>query len=342
MSLIRKPDIEVFRESSTVTALRGAKALAKEGGGGAARAVSSLWLTVILIAFILTGLGSMVGARSPLAALVCIPLIGAAVWALFRLWRAPTRERAVEDGAAPVDEGISVPLPEHLRTHQPRPAAAEGFHVKYWPKAFVNQATLLLVFGGIGLSVTLRSPGMWTFISGLMVLRGLLLLSIFFRGGVCVTAKKDRLCVRSLVGENEMYWSDVIDVRVETFKRNEWLVMLTSGARHHLVVTGHHRLGSNKLLIPYKLLGLDRDGVRDLTRRLMLQAELARAMPQEKARPTAPAFGHRHAAPAHDEPQSSFDPDAIIRRYMAEKEQLMQAQSPVQRPVGGFGRKRVG
>jgi hypothetical protein len=342
MSLIRKPDIEVFRDSSTVTALRGARALAKEGGGGAARAVSSVWLTMMLVVFIMTGLGAMASARSLLAALVCLPLIGAAVWALFKIWRAPTRDGAVELGTVPVDDGISVPLPEHLRGQARTAAPTGGFHVKYWAKAFVNQATLLLVFGGLGLSVTIRSPGFMTFVTALMVLRGVLLLSIFFRGGVCLTAKEDRLCVRSLIGEKEMYWSDVTDVRVETFKRDEWWIMLSTGARHHIVVAGHHRLGSNKLLIPYKLLGLDTNGTRDLVRRLLLHAEIARSRPVQAAPATTPSFGHRQASPPLEEPRSSFDPDAIIQRYLAEREQLLPSQSPAVRPVAGFGRKRVG
>lgn len=341
MSLIRKPDIEVFRDSSTVTALRGAKALAKEGGGGAARAVSNIWLSLMLVAFIMSGLGAMLQARSPLALAACATLIAAAVWALTRLWRAPTREQAVEDGTAPVMDDISVPLPEHLRNYERAPQSNEGFHVKYWPKAFVNQATLLLVFGGMGFSVTLRSPGMFTVITGLMVLRGLLLMSIFFRGGVCVTAKKDRLCVRSLIGENEMLWSDIIDVRTETFSRRDYLIMLTTGARHHIVVSGHHRLGSNKLLIPYKLLGLDTNGTRDLIRRLLMRKELAPAASRQEQSRGPTGFGLRSALAVPEEPKSSFDPDEIIRRYMAEREQVLRQQAPVQRPTGGFGRKRV-
>jgi hypothetical protein len=205
----------------------------------------------------------------------------------------------------------------------------------------VNQATVLLLFGGIGLSITLSNPGFLTLACLLMVARGLLLFSIFFRGGVCVTASKDRLSVRSLIGEREMLWSDITNVTTETFSRREAWIPLTTGSRHHIVVSGYHRLGSGKLLIPYKLLGLDHAGVRDLMRRLLIQQELARGMTPEIS-PTPTGFGHRRAPAEPESANSSFDPDAIIARYMAQRDQLIREQAPVQRPVGGFGRKCAG
>jgi hypothetical protein len=144
-----------------------------------------------------------------------------------------------------------------------------------------------------------------------------------------------------------MLWSDISDVTVRTFSRREPWIPLTTGSRHHIVVSGHHRLGSGQLLIPYKLLGLDNAGVKDLVRRILVQKEIART----GVRPSAPAttgFGQRKAASEPAEAPSSFDPDAIIRRYMAEREQLLRddalarERAMIERPVGGFGRKRVG
>jgi hypothetical protein len=341
MSLIRKPDIEVFRDSSTVTALRGAKTLVQEGGGGAMRTISNIWLSMMLVVFILTGLAAMVQARSALAVAVCIPILGTAVWGLFRLWRAPTRTGAVQLGGGSDGADISVPLPDHLRHLAAPSASAQGFHVKYWPRAFVNQATVLLLFGGMGLSVTLSKPGFLTLACLLLVARGLLLFSIFFRGGVCVTASKDRLSVRSLIGEGEMLWSDITNITTETFSRQEAWIPLTTGSRHHIVVSGYHRLGSGKLLIPYKLLGLDNAGVRDLVRRLLSQQELARGVTREIS-PAPAGFGHRRLPAEPESTNPTFDPDAIIARYMAHRDQLISEQAPVQRPAGGFGRKRVG
>lgn len=341
MSLIRKPDVEVFRDSGAVTALRGARELVQEGGSGALRTVGNLWLTMMVIMFMMSGVGALVMAETPLMQLVAAVLIGLSLWALYFLWRAPTREiQFVEGQAGP--SNVSVALPEHLRGAADR----EAFHVRYWPKAFVNKATLLFIVGFVFLAI--GGYNAMTVIGLLFVMRAVLLLSIFFGGANCVSATADRLTVHSLLGNASIYWSDITVVTVRKFPAWAHWIKLSTGAREHIVVSGLDRLGTGRLLIPYKLLGLDQNGVNRLVHRILSRAEAARAAGAAGPAAAAPAgFGQRNAAPAPagdglSEP--GFDPDAIIARYMREREATQRAQAqapelpPVQRPAG-FGRK---
>lgn len=338
MSLIRKPDIEVFRDSGTVVAVRGAKTLVQEGAGGVARTVTRLWLTMAVLAFLASGIGAMFSASTPAQALVCAALVGGGVWALWWLWRRPTREKALQDGAAGDYDDVSVPLPDHLRT---RPDE-DGFRVDYWPKAFVNQATLLFLGGFLLLKFDPWDFGTLSGIGMLMVMRAVLLMSLFFGGRTCVTASADRLTVHTLLGNGSMHWSDIADVAVRKSGRRDWWTPLSTGSRCHIAVTGHHRLGTGKLLIPYKLLGLDDKGVAELIRRVRMRAEVARygARQAESRLGSVPT-----AAPSRggwDSAVSSFDPDAVMARYLAERDQILQAApAPAGRPVRTFGRKRV-
>jgi hypothetical protein len=379
MSLIRKPDVEVFRDSGAVVAMRGAKELVREGAGGVLGTIGRVWMTMALLAFMGSGLGAMFTIGGPLQGLVCAGLIVGSIYGLWRIWQAPTREAAFEDGATAPGAGISVPLPEHLRLA----AAEEGFHVDYWPKAFVNLAILLFV-GGFFL-ITMDpwnfGPASWTGI--VMVTRGVLLLSLMFGGRTCVTASRDRLTVHTLLGDGSIAWSDITDITVRTVNRRHWWIMLSTGGRHHIRVCGHQRFGKSELLIPYKLLGLDSNGVFELKRRIYNRlpgagAPETRALtPQMLCRPEPEQprgfdpdaimnryLSRRDSAPveaapppdlpdatprkvygrsAPEQPTAGFDPDAIMARYLAERDTMRQAMPPIPAgpPVRTFGRKRA-
>jgi hypothetical protein len=305
--------------------------------------------------FILTGLGAMAAVRTIWAGVLCAGMMGAAMVGLWWLWRRPTREKAFEDGCAPLAADISVPLPDHLKM-QP---AGEGFHIQYWPKAFVNKATLLIVGGAILIGVDPKF-GWVTALGVLFLARAVLMFSLFFGGGTCVTASAECLTVHSLLGKGSIDWRDITNVYQKTMDRRDYWTMLSAGSRKVIVVSGYHRNGTGELLIPYELLGLDDLGTRDLIRRIMLKAELKRAEPEPPHIPAARAAA-TFFAPEPEE-NKGFDPDAIMARYLAEREQQRgpahhaplhhqpQAQPTPQQHqpqhfapqrIGGFGRKGV-
>lgn len=310
--MIRKPDVEVFRDSGTVVALRGAGELVKEGGRGVMTTFARLWMTGMLVVFIGTGLGAMARVKNSLGGLIGLALIGAAIWGLCRLWRAPTREDAIEDGATAVGAGISVPLPDHLRHAD----VEAGFHVDYWPRAFVNQSTLLFLGGFMLMRADPWGFGPLCWSGVLMVMRSVLLLSLFFGGRTCVTASRDGLSVHALLGDGTIWWGDITNVSLRTAGRREWWTMLSTGTRQHIVVCGYPRSGKGELLIPYKLLGLDSDAVTELMRRILCRAETARGRPPPT--PGQPRI-YGQAAPAAPARQG-FDPDAVMARYLAQRD----------------------
>lgn len=363
MSLIRKPDIEVFRDSGTVVALRGAKELVQEGAGGVARTLSRFVMTAMVIAFFGSGAGAVARTTSPWAGLIALSFVGGAIGALWLIWRAPTRERAFEEGADDPVAGVSVPLPDHLQA----PRAQEGFRVDYWPKAFVNQATLLIL-GGLSMTWAqgphIGFPGLLGIV---LLMRAFLLLSLFFGGRTCVSGTADRLTVRTLLGEGSMLWADITEVVPSKCDRRDWWTPLTTGTRRHLAVRGVPGLGKSELLIPYALLGLNGGGMAELTVRIRRRVAIAQAR-QAAAYVAGTPFAAAPSAPAPSAPDPSallgfvaprrpaptlptldggsggFDPDAIMARYLAERECLQRAAAPLPMPapaVRTFGRKRA-
>jgi hypothetical protein len=319
MSLIRKPDVEVFRDSTAVVALRGAKELVTEGAGGVARTFTRIWLSFATIGFMAAGLGALFSVSNGLQASACLALVGGAGWGLWALWRAPTRDGAVEDGPYDPAADISVPLPEHLRGGGL--LGDTGFRIAYWPRAFVNQASLLFIGGFFLMFMEGRGFGVFTALGVVMVARGVLLLSIFFGGRTCVAATDDRLTVRSLLGDGTLYWSDITSVAVGKSGRRDGWTPLKIGSRHYICVKGFPSLGAGELLIPYKLLGLDKSGVGDLVGRIRGRAAAAQARREYAAVPATP---HAVAPPPRLVPASpavkGFDPDAIMSRYLGQRE----------------------
>lgn len=111
--MIRKPDAKVFKDSSTVKAVRGSRVVAREAGKSAGR----LWLGFLIFGFILVCLDAMDSVSDhPLLMLVPAAMIGGAIWLLCWVYRGPTRKQAIERTdeyglpvapAARADSGVS-------------------------------------------------------------------------------------------------------------------------------------------------------------------------------------------------------------------------------------------
>ena len=338
MSLIKKPDAAIFRDSAAVRVARGTRTVAVEGGGAAMRTVARLWLGMILVVFILSGLGALFSAADSWRGLLVLPFIGAAVWGLVRLFRAPSRAsgEAIEAGVDEALRDVSVPLPVHLRQR----AAQEGFRVDYWPRGLCEKAALV---GVIGLVLTVLVDFVpFTVIGIALLARAVLLLSPLLFGRACVIGDAHGLTVHSLLDKKTVAWGEINNAVLRTFpRRNQW-VSFTTGTRRHLVVSGQQDFALVELLIPYQLLGLDEDGAKQLAGKLMQARDSARPA-AEATPPTMTAVGPAPMPVRDDTPDATFNPDAIMARYLAERDRVVEqsALPPVRAPQAarGFGRK---
>lgn len=328
--MIRKPDARDFRESTTVAAIRDAGTLAKEGARGVGEGVQGFMRTGCLLLFGFGALMSVVAGLGPVGMLV-VAGIGIA-WAGKGV---QTRSRrAAQDRAARWGAPTSLPV---------EPSAAP-------PTAPVQ---LDLSVGALGRKATkigvpailcFPTAGMFGFMLpftlGAIVALALAFLLLARLPGDRTILRYDAetLFVKGLLGEATMLWADVGDIVVRTAAWWDVRVLFTSGARRNMVVLGRvNRLGGpDTLYIPIDLLGLDEGSLpRLLTQLLSLRA----GAPV----PEAAAIGERRPVPLvrptlNDQP---FDPDAIMARYLAEREALIASQRPdlVAPRRATFGRK---
>lgn len=337
MSLIKKPGAEVFRDTATVRVARGTRTVAVEGGGAAMRTVGKLWLGMILAVFILSGLGALASAANSWRALLVLPILGAAVWALVRLFRAPSRAtaEAIEAGADEALREVSVPLPQHLRQR----AAQDGFRADYWPRGLCEKAALL---GVVGLVLTVWIDFVPFTVVGIALLaRGALVLSPLLFGRACVVGDGHGLTVHSLLDKKTLAWTEIDNAVLRTFPRQNFWVAFSTGTRRHLVISGQQDFARAELLIPYQLLGLDEEGAKLLARRIMETRGAAGPVAHDSRALPTPAVD---PLPVHGAtPEAPFDPDAIMARYLAERDRVVEqsALPPVRAPQAprGFGRK---
>jgi hypothetical protein len=170
-----------------------------------------------------------------------------------------------------------------------------------------------------------------------------LVLSPLFGNRDCIVATRDSVTVHTLLGTTTVATRDLGDVYVKTFRwRSSAWIPLSTGTRKHLVIIALSPSGRKELLVPYTLLGLDQDGARKLGSKLLALREQAigHGARQVHSR-TAEAAS---SPPARENSLDGFDPDAIMARYLAEREQVKRASGmppiPGQQPAArGFGRK---
>jgi hypothetical protein len=336
VSLIQKPGVEDFRDSSTVRTVRGATIAVREGGLAVRRGIRKLVIGFMLCGFIFSGLTYIGKVNSLGSALRFFGVMGLAVGGLFWVFRTPTRsaDTALEGGADNPLDGISVPLPEHLRA----PKAEDGFHVDYWTRALTERAGWRFALGFL---LVFASQGILLFLGMALVARGLLLIAPLLGSRVCVSADRRELVVHSLLGKKTVTCDKIEEVFLRTSGHRDLWVLFGSGSRHNLVVRGQHDFDIVELRIPYPLLGLDRPGAKRLAARIMDLRGQAVASPQAARQPPrrAPVPAVRDRG---EQGLEGFDPDAIVGRYLAERQGTALAAQlpPVPRPAT-FGRKRV-
>lgn len=330
--MIRKPDARVFQDSTTVKAVRGAQLVVGEGSKSLARTVSGLWMGLILLVFITTGLGAMVSATSPFRMLLCAVLVGGAIWLLVRLFRGPTRKQVIEQ----TDE-YGLPVAAEIPQAAPSPRAiptssrpGEAIQVRYWPQALFHKAFTLAIAGII---LTVMS-NLFAIVGVLLIARGVLLIAAGFGERKCLDVGGATVTVHNMLGSKTMALAEIETAFLHKFKPVRQDVSCLVGSRKVILVSGRTAGERCHLMIPYSLLGMSDEAADDLCQELL--ARVGGAPAQAPRPPVAPSY--------QDTPEPTFDPDAIMARYLAERDHLQQDSKmpPVGSPqprVGGFGRK---
>ena len=225
---------------------------------------------------------------------------------------------------------------------------------------------LVLTFIGIR-NDTALSLGM------MLVVLGVMLAGRAFMNRRVLTWDRQGVTSSGMLGDKHLGWHEVIHINIERAPIDDFAALFTSGSRRNLVLTGFgdivNGVAKNRLLVPIELMALTPDQKEDMLMRLMAcharfgsQSGLSALLAQAELDPTSPlsplpdfgqaARSRRQAPPPAYTPPApvqtnSFDPDAIMARYLAEREAAVAhsrpdlASSLTGHPprTTGFGRK---
>ena len=315
--MIRKPDAREFRDSDTVLAIRDMGTVTIEGARGIRDGTAQFLGRGLGVLLGLGFLLSMARHLGPLAML----LTGAGALALFlRSTHSDTAADAFARGAGGAGGRAREERYELSVGAVARKAAKAGvLAILCFPtRAFIYMLPmgLLAVFV---LAVTMLSLA--RLVGDRSVLR----------------FDDASITVRGLLGPSTMLWGDVTDVAVRKASLFNLKVRLASGSRHNLVVRGpRNRLGgAATLFIPIDLLALDGAALAGLVSRLIALADesLSSGAPRSAAM--------RSKIETRAKPDTGFDPDAVIARYVAERQVRAESedQGIASRGRVTFGRK---
>ena len=337
--MIRKPDARDFRERGAVVAIRDAGTLAVEGARGVREGTGNVLRTALTALFGLGFLLSLAAHLGPAGLLFL--LAGGVAFAVLRVkerGRRTEQDRAARWAEPAAPPARAVAAIEPVRLDLSVGAVGRGAAKIAVPAILFFPTSSLLTF-------------MLPFTLGAIVALAVAFLIVARLTGDRTVLRYDAetLTVRGLLGEGTMLWADVGDIVVRKAAFWDVRVLFTSGSRRNLVVLGRvNRLGGpDTLYIPIDLLGLDAAALaRLLTRLLALRTAVAAPSPLHRPAPepeSVLAPSRRPIEPALAPTEPAFDPDAIMARYLAEREALIASQRPdlvaPTRPV--FGRKNV-
>lgn len=326
--MIRKPDARDFRESLAVTAIRDTRSLAVEGARGVGQGARSVvkWWLIGTFGFGFTMSALMAG---PVGWLI----VGGIALTWFLSAKGKRQRRNAHDRAIRWGEPTALPVhPVPVTPIAPeRYALSAGIAGRQAatiavPALLLFPTSAILPFGG---------PFILAGIVALAV--AVLIVARLFGDRTLLVYDAETITAKGLLGEATMLWADVADITVRKAAWWDLRVLFTSGARRNLVIVGRfNRLGGpDALYLPVDLIGLDTAALTDLVGRFLL---LRAGAPLPQTAPPPPAAAPVPRLVDH----ASFDPDAIMARYMAERQALVASRRPDLAPRrGAFGRKRV-
>jgi hypothetical protein len=265
--------------------------------------------------------------------------------------------RKVDFDAAPsLRQGWQPPPPSvdpHELLHSARHSSASltqpgpNFHQtgKYQlnPAVAMRQAMMLVVPGGLMLFIGI---GFWLLLLpgiALITTAALIVFKAFFDREL-LSFDHRRVTVNALLSQDSLLWSDVVDVSARTHSRFNLKLLMTIGTRRAIVLSARNPHGGLRdVLVPIELLDLSNDGLTALVADLIAGC----AVNGEAAPDGQPVLPQREygLTPSSD-PHESFDPDAIMSRYLADRAQVIHDVRPdlsvTLPPVYPSGRKTFG
>ena len=190
----------------------------------------------------------------------------------------------------------------------------------------MRQAMALAIPGLVLLLVSLGA-GPFTFVPGIALLGTAIL--ILFKAVAdrdLLTFDHRSITVDTLLRKGTLAWDKVADVSARTYPRWNLKMLLTVGSRRVIVIAGRDgRNAPTRLLIPIDLLDLDKDGLTALIADLLCCRAAAGEVVPSWQQPSAPQ--PTTVTPASD-PRETFDPDAIMARYLAERARIVEDVRP--------------
>lgn len=363
--MIVKPTDEDFAAGATEIALRQTGKIAAEGSKGVGAGIADLrnmYLKVVGAIMLLAFTSGAGMAMNPLFGFVAtFGLLGYFGWRLFG------RQQETIDLGGLAAPAAAVAL------------AASGHQAEIETGAYdLDIAKLVqrgVVLGLPGLVLTVAGIRNDTLLSLGMVL---MVLGVMLAGRAFMNRRVliwDRYGVTSsgMLGDKHLGWHEVVQISIERAPIDDFAALFTSGARRNLVLTGVgdiiNGVAKNRLLVPIELMALTPEQKQDMLLRLMAcharcgsHSRIAALLAEAELDPASPVqplpdFGQtprsrRHAAPPAYTPEphlqaKGFNPDAIMARYLAEREEVVAQTRPDFTPSmgtkpsrsAGFGRK---
>jgi hypothetical protein len=358
--MIRKPTERDFEEGGAIKALRETRKITVEGSKGIGAGISRIYATYFAVVMTLGFCLSLAVATSGLA---LIPMGVGGVW----WWK---QRKANE--AADIDR---------LRGEQKRIERETQLDPRFVPNSnradpgdvafpsevrrsgsieadigsVIQQAFLLLTGALLVLFVFALVTGFVGIIVGsVAMMLAALIGSRAFGHRKLIEWDTRKIKVWHLLGEAEMQWADVTEVMLEKRSRLNLLVYFQSGSRRNVVIRALvNRLGGPlEMRVPIGHMNLTQPELQRLLRDLICWRAAGNTAGGENAAAARRQSDTRSVTPLTD-PRESFDPDAIMARYLREREETLAAAgraniaaahvqpsaNPHTRPV--FGRKRA-
>lgn len=337
--MIRKPSDHDFREGTAVTVLRETKRTAVESGHGVSRGmlgIARFWLYGIFwIGILTTAAGAVADGK---------------------IWQAGLFLGVCYGVQQMIRAGIKMSLPYVVpeQAGQPRPIDPHGLYstARNRERSLTTSCTDVRRFRlsipvAMRQSLSLLVPGLVLLFLGPLMLAGFVFvitaLLIVFKA----VADNDLLqfddhsvTVNGLLSKRAVAWADVVDISATKQSWYNAKALMKAGCRRTIVLTARRPEGGlEELLIPMDLLDLGEEALIDLVAD-MIACRTADTAPATIRQPEPRAT---NPTPASD-PRESFDPDAIMTRYLTERAHTitaMRADTASEQTPGlrTFGRK---
>lgn len=325
--MIRKPTEAEFQDGMAVAALRETKKIAQGAQKGVQKGIASLW---IIYFFGILGFGILMPLLLASPGLIVLGV----VFFIGRNRKKLARGEGRFKGA--FNDSGNVQPPNDGRYRLETSALAQHAVTP------IICAAIIFFLGSI-FSFSSFGPPLFLAAMTLMVL-AILIGARIFGDRTALEINDKGLTTHGLLKSYNLGWDDVDDVFLHSFSWIDLLVFFTIGTRHALVIKAERNRmgGSNLLLVPVTMFGLNRDDVETL-----VTCIANNVTPPNRQKEPVPKLEPVYRPPPVSDALAAFDPDAIMARYLKERGEtvavnrpdLMPAQNAAFQGSKIFGRK---